>query len=178
LDEILGAPALLKAESAAAYSALYDQVRSVLMPQDVIDELWVREYVELTWEGLRLRRLKIKLYTVGRPAAIQAALEPMFDHDRKEPVQLSAAWSRRGRGAKRVDRLLARAGYDEEAINALTLAERMDDFERVEQLLAHNERRRAAVLQDLERRRDSLPIRRLRATDVIEDAQIATGPAT
>jgi hypothetical protein len=62
-------------------------------------------------------------------------------------------------------------------LDALTLAERMDDFERVERLLADNERRQATLLQDYERRRELGPLRQMRtAATIIHDVQIATRP--
>src|SRR3979411_466490 len=107
LTEILGAPALLRTESAEAYDALYNEVRSALMPEDIIDELLVKEYVDLAWDNLRLRPLTTRFYFTGRPLALRNALEPMFDNDSAEPIQLSSTVARGHRkGSKHVSTLL------------------------------------------------------------------------
>lgn len=55
-----GPPPLLDGENAAGYDALLAAVSGEVKPQDIFEELWVRDIVDLTWQVLRLRRLIVK----------------------------------------------------------------------------------------------------------------------
>jgi hypothetical protein len=55
---LFGAPALLKSEETAAYDKLHSRISSDINPSDVIEEIWVRDIVDHSWEILRWRQLK------------------------------------------------------------------------------------------------------------------------
>jgi hypothetical protein len=57
---LLGPPPLLEGEDPAAYDALYERVKAAVEPGDALEEIWARDVVDLIWETLRLRRLKVK----------------------------------------------------------------------------------------------------------------------
>ena len=42
-------------------------------PQDVIEWLWIKDVVDLSWEILRLRRLKIDLVEIDRKIKMQSS---------------------------------------------------------------------------------------------------------
>jgi hypothetical protein len=66
--EIFGPPPLLDGESQEAYDTLLARVTGTVSPKDIIEEIWVPDIVNLVWEILRLRRLKVALLSssVGR----------------------------------------------------------------------------------------------------------------
>ena len=66
LLEILGPPPILEGESLDNYNALHDRARSSVAPADVVEEIWVRDVVDLTWEVFRLRRMKAKVIDARR----------------------------------------------------------------------------------------------------------------
>ena len=51
-------PPLFAGEDTAAYDALLSRVSGVVKPADVIEEIWLQDVVELSWEVARLRRMK------------------------------------------------------------------------------------------------------------------------
>ncbi len=53
-----GPAPLLKGEDAVAYDDLLARVSAGVKPADIIEEMWVRDVVDLTWEIVRYRRLK------------------------------------------------------------------------------------------------------------------------
>ena len=55
---LFGPPPLLSEENAAGYDELFTRVSSAVNPSDVIEAIWLRDVVELTWEISRWRRLK------------------------------------------------------------------------------------------------------------------------
>ena len=60
LETLLGPPLLLEGEDGAAYTALNQRIRDAVVPKDIIEDIWVRDVVDLVWETMRLRRFKAK----------------------------------------------------------------------------------------------------------------------
>jgi dephospho-CoA kinase len=67
--------------------------------------------------------------------------------------------------------LLHKAGLDEDAIAAQTLAVDIDVFERLDRLIAQAEARRNAVLREIDRRRETVARRLREVAQMIEDAE-------
>ena len=61
--EIFGPPPLLEGESQEVYDTLLARVTGTVSPKDIIEEMWVYDIVYLVWEILRLRRLKVALFS-------------------------------------------------------------------------------------------------------------------
>src|SRR5215469_4862671 len=60
-----GPAPLAEGEDAEAYDELLLRVSSGVKPHDILEEIWVRDVVDLTWETLRLRRLKAAVLTMS-----------------------------------------------------------------------------------------------------------------
>ena len=60
---IFGPPPILKWEHAEAYAALLLRVTEAVKPEDILEQIWVRDVVNATWENLRWRRLVRDLVT-------------------------------------------------------------------------------------------------------------------
>lgn len=56
-------PPLIEGEDTAAYDDLLARISGAIKPSDILEEIWVRDVVDLTWDAFRLRRLKAKLLT-------------------------------------------------------------------------------------------------------------------
>ena len=72
-----GRPPLIPGEQAAAYEALQAGISDNVRPRGVLEEAWVREVGDLTWERLRLRRLKASLMTACAGQGLQRLLESL-----------------------------------------------------------------------------------------------------
>lgn len=57
---IFGPPPLLEGEDENAYNELLAHVSGAVKPGDIIEEIWIRDIVDLTWEIFRWRALKTK----------------------------------------------------------------------------------------------------------------------
>jgi len=79
LDSLLGPPPLLEGEDATAYHKLKISIFSAVKPEDAIDEMWVRDILDLLWETTRLRRLKAKLMHVAAHEGLENILRPRVD---------------------------------------------------------------------------------------------------
>jgi len=54
----LGAPALIEGEDKAVYYALHDKIVDYVKPNDIFEEILVREFIDLQWTAMRYRRTK------------------------------------------------------------------------------------------------------------------------
>jgi hypothetical protein len=55
---LFGAPPLLKREDLAAYNKLHSRISGAINPSDEIEEIWIRDIVDLSWDVFRWRWLK------------------------------------------------------------------------------------------------------------------------
>src|SRR5215472_11211721 len=53
-----GPPPLLEGEDSEAYGDLLARVSAAIRPNDILEEIWLRDFLDLAWETLRWRRLK------------------------------------------------------------------------------------------------------------------------
>src|SRR5499433_4596749 len=74
-----GPPPLLEGEDTAAYDELLVQISGAVKPADILEEIWVRDIVDLVWEAFRLRRLKANLITVKAHNGLEQILQPLSD---------------------------------------------------------------------------------------------------
>lgn len=76
---IFGPAPLLEGEDAAAYDELLARVSGAVKPTDILEEVWVRDVVDLTWEVFRMRRLKVNLMKANAHKGLVEVLEPLTD---------------------------------------------------------------------------------------------------
>jgi hypothetical protein len=165
-----GPAPLLDGEDPAAYDELLARVSGAVKPSDILEEIWVRDVVDLVWEALRLRRLKVNLITAEAHNGLERILQPLSDNWQTRDA-LSKAWARRDpKAIKEVDATLASADLTMDAVMAETLAHELDKIERIDRMIMSAEARRNAVLREVDRHRTSVAQALRRAVDV-EDAQ-------
>jgi hypothetical protein len=90
---IFGSPPLHKDEDLEAYNELLRRVIDLVRPTDIIEEICVRDFVDLTWERFRWRRGKAELIKSMLSADIQNVISRFDDtiyeeHIRKFPIDL------------------------------------------------------------------------------------------
>ena len=80
-DSLLGPPPLLEDEDAATYEKLSGRVFDFFKPRDIIEEILVRDYVDLTWNLFRLRKLETENFEgVVNPGAVMPYTQDYGDH--------------------------------------------------------------------------------------------------
>lgn len=159
-SSLFGPPPLLDGEDAAAYHELYGKIRDAVNPQDAIEELWARDVLDLFWESLRLRRLKIKLIEGAR----RESLSLLFFRINKQFLAEStlSAWVRGDeQAAGLITAFLEEAGLDEEAITTHAIGREIKTLETIDRFILQRDACRNAALRELDRRRDARS-RRLR----------------
>ena len=166
----LPGPSLVNGDDAPTYAQLAARIRAAVAPTNVIEEIWARDVADLTWDVVRLRRLKASLFRVGASdgmAEIIGGMEgPVLGRARargwtaRDPVAVTA-----------VNSQLSAAGLDMGDVTTGTFAARIDQFDRIERMLAAAEVRRAAALHAIDNRRAAE-----RARAAAEEAERAAVP--
>ena len=175
-----GPAPLFEGEDSAGYDELLARVSGAIKPSDIIEEIWIRDIVALTWEALRLRRVRAALLTAKRHVGVKQLLRPLYG---TEVYDLSEQWARReGEAVAAVDRHLATAGLTMDAVMAETMLAEIELVEKMDRMIASAEIRRNATLREIERRRSDFAARLRQATkdrDHVEEAsfQVIEAPA-
>jgi hypothetical protein len=168
---LFGPAPLLEGEDSAAYDELLARISSTIKPADILEEMWVRDVVDLSWENFRLRRLKSNLLNANAHRGLKTVLESITSPG--VAILLPQKWAARDADAiEQVDELLASSDLTMDAVMAETLSYIIDDFERIDRLIMHTEARRNAILREVDRYRTSLGQALRRATNDIENSQI------
>src|SRR4051794_36452373 len=118
--DCFGPAPLFEGEDAAGYDELLARVSGAIKPADIIEEIWIRDIVGLTWEALRLRRARVALLAANRYVGVRRVLSPLCG---TEAYDLSEQWARREDAAvAAVDRHLSTAGPTLGAVLAETMS--------------------------------------------------------
>jgi hypothetical protein len=149
---LLGPRPLIDGEDGTNYDMILERISADVAPADFVEEIWVRNVVDLVWDSVRLRRLKSQLLQAAAHQGLERLLASIIDWMRAGP--LSRKWALGDEEAMgEVERLLGRAGLTFDAVMAQTLAARIDDVERIDRMVIIAEARRDAVLREIRSRR-------------------------
>jgi hypothetical protein len=167
----LPGPSLVDGDDAPTYAQLAARIRAAVAPTNVIEEIWARDVADLTWDVVRLRRLKAGLFRVG---ASDGMAEIMRGMEGEIPARTRVmGWTKRDPVAlAAVNTQLSTAGLDMGDVTTSTFAVRIDQFDRIERMLAAAEVRRAAALHAIDNRRAAERARA--AADEAEQAAVPT----
>jgi hypothetical protein len=166
---LLGPPQLIDGEDGRAYKELNERVCLSVKPADIFEEIWVRDFVDLTWEILRWRRLKSSLMAASAFKGVQKVLEPFSFEGYHELVEDWAA--RKPDAIEQVNRMMESAGLTADAIMAQTLCENLEAMRTMETMIAMAEKRRDDALCQIERHRVALAHRARQAVQQLEKAE-------
>lgn len=167
--DLFGPPQLIDGEDGEAYQELRERVSLGVKPADIFEEIWLRDFVDLTWEILRWRRLKSSLLAASAFKGLQKVLEPFSFEGYDDLVEDWAA--RKPKAIEQVNRMLESAGLTADAIMAETLCENLETIRTIETMIAIAENRRDDALCQIERHRVALAQRARRAVQQLEDAE-------
>jgi len=156
LDEILGARPILPTESAKAYDVLTDKFREAVVPRDIVEEILVRDAIDLTWEIQRLKDFKCQLMLFERAENIKAVLDKIFGTYGYDPKLCEAYAENNPLAIKTMKTELATRGYDVSIFDAISYRRQLDEFAQLDRQILQAEARRAAHLKEVDRHRSAL----------------------
>jgi hypothetical protein len=161
-------PHLIAGEDPVAYDEFFAKVCATVKPADIIEEIWVRDFVDCDWDVRRYRRLKVALLAATAYEGLRKVLEPISFAGWLDLVEDWAA--RKSTAVEEVNRRLAAAGLTIDAVMAQTLCEHLDAFKCIDAMIAMAEVRRNGALCEIERHRATFA-HRLRQTVQQVDAE-------
>ncbi len=172
LDRVLALalPPLLPGENKVDFLALTKNLVAAAEPEDAIEEILVRDVIDLSWEIRRLRQAKAGLLTVSFGAALKLVMETIgLGYSERE--SLSKRWMAGEKEAQQtVHKALYEANLSEEDVTAQTMEIKLDSYERLDRMLASAEARRNNALREIDRHRETLGVATRRALEEAEDA--------
>jgi hypothetical protein len=166
----LGPLPLLPGESAQDYQNLTDHLSADVRPKDTIEEIFLRDVIDLTWEVMRLRRLRDAFLAANVSEGLRSVLPTITDIAIAE--DLVEGWKlRKPKAMKSIDDYLASHGLTMDAAHAETFARFSQEMETINRLLTGAEARRNQTLREIERHRAALASATARALQDIEEAE-------
>lgn len=143
-----------------------------IQPANAIEEVWVMDFINYTWEALRLRRMKVALIHSNRQKAVQDLLESHSPGFNPTITATAEAWAKGNKkSVKHVDEFLKSHGLDDGAIVANALQLCIQNFERLDKLIASYDFRRDKAIRELEQRRELLSRRARELAENVQDAE-------
>ena len=172
LGELLGPPPLLPSESLVDYEDLKARLRAKIAPQDVLEEIWLRDILDLQWEVLRMRRLKSRLLGNSSPIGLESLLHRRVNYLDKD--KLVEGWGRGDKESiKEVEAILKSRGLNLDDVDAHSLLKRLEPLESIDRMISQAEARRNNALREVERSREAAA-RRLRVALSDEDGLVVS----
>ena len=179
---------ILEGEDSEAFHELFKRVMEAIGPSDIIECIWVRDYVRCAWEVMRYRNAKERLIKAQVPRALEEILERLINAEIEEkgtdsqiiemkvgikptPTErVVTAWlGGRPSSVTFVDELLRCAGLTMADVEARAMALAIDEISLVDRLSARVEQSRNAALREIDQWRAGFGRRLHEATqEVIE----------
>jgi hypothetical protein len=167
---LLGAPPLIKGENASGYDELLARICATLQPVDCLEEIWIRDVIDLVWETFRLRRLKASLLTDATTQEIGYALK----NDCNPACETAQKWAAgQAVSVEEIEATLAGAELSLDTVTARAMSDQIEKVERLDRLLMSAEARRAAALRELDCHRSPLAQKLRRSIAQAEHAERA-----
>ena len=63
---LFGSAPLVDGEDEAVYHEFFERVSNAVKQRDFLEEIWVRDIVDLSWEALRMRRIKAEVISYAK----------------------------------------------------------------------------------------------------------------
>jgi hypothetical protein len=135
-------------EDETAYDELLSRVTAALAPRDIIEAIWVKEFVDRICDAQFYRRVRIAFLTEAQKDAVQRLLQ--LDSS------VIVRWAAGDKAASAaIERALKAQGLDWDTIRGRALSNRLDKLEQLDDLIGGADARRDKALHNLERRRES-----------------------
>lgn len=162
--DLLGSPTFAPSDNAANYNLIVQRMLESIRPRDFIEGLFVRDLIDLTWEECRLRQIREALLAESRGAAVERLLYRKNLREVPEGAERMARaqakdqfnnWSNDRAKRKEIEENLNKHSQDEDqAILAASYSEAYKELESVNKSIAFAQKRRMALLREIEHRRE------------------------
>lgn len=153
LDGCLKPPALLPDEKTDDFDILFNELLRSVAPMDAIEYIYTRDVAILTFEINRLQRHKVDIVKAAQPDAVNRLLNVAVS--RLNPHDVSRGWALGdAQATSQVNDVLKKRGLKREAITAKAIELKLNELQKLEEMVARHEGRRFAIFREIDRRRD------------------------
>lgn len=155
----IGNRPIVQGEDPQQYDALFDRLAALITPADPIEWIWTKDIADAHWEARRARRFRDDILTLGRRGAMRRVAENLLEHRRCEGTfhelveETVSDWMQPDGEAKMAE-FLRQYDLDPSAIAAEVFMTRGQPYDQLERIAAAADKRRDALLREIERRRD------------------------
>ena len=171
IEVLFGDPPLLSTEDPRLYRELLDRFVGSVEPRNVIEWLWVKDIVDLSWEIARLRRYRALLIERERESK-----NAEIDYAREHADDRDLCWMDRLKRPQ-IEALRNAPRLDTEADSAsLLILQYLGTYETVDKLLMSAELRRDRILRELDFRRERIAPLLRKTSDELIDARADAVP--
>ncbi len=151
---------------------MFERVFNAVRPTDFIEEIWVRDLVDVTWSMFRLRRLQATLWShrvshiandtassraTAEAEQVQGAIKEEMDRllDSDSELSWETLMEQNPRANEKFQELYSSAwsSLDRNLIQAQVMRSDFDSIERIESLMVTEQRRFDEVMRELDRHR-------------------------
>ncbi len=173
-------PPLLITECADDYRALQEAFVAKLGPLDIVEEIYVADFVAVIWDIERLRRCKPVMINQAYYSALCDLIAECSNVRGEELRRLAQSWFTDADARHRVDDMLAGRKLDASAVEAKALCSSVEDLEQFERILSALESRRDRALRGIFEYRRELALQLERnSNDIIAStSQLKLQPPT
>ena len=171
--EFIGNRPIVQGENPQQYDALFGTLAALITPGDPIEWIWTKDIADAHWEARRARRFRDEILDLGRLDAMRRVAENLLQHRRLESnfdglvAQTVSEWMQPDGEAKMAE-FLRQYDLDPTAIAAEVFMTRGQPYDQLERIAAAADKRRDALLREIERRRDWRAERFRDASKIVE----------
>lgn len=165
LNGILGGPPLIPGERQDHYDRLLEHISQSVEQRDDLDSLFVRDFTYITWQIAREQRIERAILALAQKEVVIEFLKSTYDSSdvvAKAKYHIFCAeddgdrWANDPEAGKEIDARLAASGISSDVVLAKAYAKVASQLEYINKRIADYERRRSAILKDIERRDEAL----------------------
>ena len=140
---VLPASPLVINESTEQFQSIHDALIQEIKPRGMIEQIYVKDIADLTWEILRIRRFKTAILDTQFSSAAEKVLKELLlqiGHDyteaREAATDAAGKWFTDKETREWGQKVLQQFQLDESAIEARSYAEKTSNFEALDKLEA------------------------------------------
>lgn len=158
--EFIGNRPIVQGENPQQYDSLFGKLAAMITPGDPIEWIWTKDIADAHWEARRARRFRDQILDLGRLDAMRRVAENLLQHRRCESnfgelvANTVSDWMQPD-GEANMAAFLRQYDLNPSAIAAEVFMTRGQPYDQLERIAAAADRRRDALLREIERRRAS-----------------------
>ena len=158
--EFIGNRPIVQGENPQQYDSLFGKLAAMIAPGDPIEWIWTKDIADAHWEARRARRFRDQILDLGRLDAMRRVAENLLQHRRCESnfgelvANTVSDWMQPD-GEANMAAFLRQYDLNPSAIAAEVFMTRGQPYDQLERIAAAADRRRDALLREIERRRAS-----------------------